>query len=44
MNKSMKEREMRINLKPIQVAQLIRASSWYTKIVGSISNQGTYKK
>ena len=29
---------------PGQVAQLARALSWYTKAVGSISGQGTYKK
>ena len=29
---------------PGQVAQLVRASSQYTKVVGSISGQGTYRK
>ena len=28
---------------PGQVAQLVRASSWYTMVVGSIPGQGTYK-
>ena len=33
-----------MNCGPGSIAQLVRASSSYTKVVGSISNQGTYKK
>ena len=32
------------NMSPGQVAQLVRASSQYTKVVSSISSQGPYKK
>ena len=28
---------------PSQIAEWIRASSWYTKVVGSIPSQGAYK-
>ena len=28
---------------PGQVAQLVRATSWYAKVAGSIPGQGTYK-
>lgn len=28
---------------PDRVAQLLRVSSWHTKVVGSIPSQGTYK-
>ena len=31
-------------LSPAQVAQLVRASSPYAKVTGSIPGQGTYKK
>lgn len=30
-------------LGPGQVALLVRASSWYTKVAGSIPHQATYK-
>ena len=29
---------------PGQVAQSVRALSWYTKVAGSIPGQGTYKQ
>ena len=30
-------------LSPKEIAQLVKASSQYTKVAGSISHQGTYK-
>ena len=36
--------KLTLNCGPGQVAQLVRALTQYTKVVGSIPSQGTYKE
>ena len=38
-----KQTNKMVHAAPGWVAQQVRESSWYTKVAGSIPNQGTYK-